>query len=60
MEVLHRIRKQRPDVFDKLEGQSIVPVPIIVFIILQINPVYIDGGITRGTGDLTSSLRPNQ
>lgn len=49
LEVLYRIRKQRPDVFDKLEGDRGMPLwkcgaDSLLF------AVYIDGGVKRGTG----------
>lgn len=55
LEVLYRIRKQRPDVFEKLEGDCKMPVskcggadsPFAV---------YIDGGVKRGTGLVFSDM----
>lgn len=49
IEVLYRLRQQRPDVFDKLEGTSITlssPLSSTAEYLL----VFVDGGIRRGTG----------
>jgi L-lactate dehydrogenase (cytochrome) len=48
IEVLYRLRKERPDVFDKLEGVYILP-PIAY--VAEFCLVYMDGGVRRGTGE---------
>lgn len=49
VDILYRLRKQRPDVFDKVEGM------LHHYLVSDLTDmfsrlVYIDGGIRRGTG----------
>jgi hypothetical protein len=57
VDVLFRLRKQRPDVFDKVEGELLTS--HICRNVTVVMVVYIDGGIRRGTGIyLSSRFRP--
>ena len=49
IEVLYKLRKQRPDVFDKMEGQCRQHYRWAVDA-ENLTTVYIDGGVRRGTG----------
>ena len=48
VDILFRLRKQRPDVFDKVEGKLLIS--HICRRVTMVSIVYIDGGIRRGTG----------
>jgi hypothetical protein len=48
VEILFRLRKQRPDVFDKVEGKLLIH--HLRRNVTMVGTVYIDGGIRRGTG----------
>lgn len=50
VEVLYKIRKQRPDIFAKTEGTSPSGLPLFVLMaLIQMFIVYLDGGVRRGT-----------